>query len=258
MIEIINLTKRFGNLIAVDKLNIKIPPGKIFGFLGPNGAGKTTTIKIMTGLLKPTEGTVLLNNYDILKEPLKAKYSFGYVPDKAFLYEKLTAAEYLRFILNIYYSDTKNDSKNKEKFADNFESKIEKFLELFGLSQWKDSLIEGFSHGMKQRLLFAAALIHEPSILIVDEPLAGLDPYGIRLLRTIFSDFANKGNTVFLSTHSLSEAEKICNLIGILHKGKLITIGTIDEIKEKASLPNSPLEEIFLQLTTEAENEKIY
>lgn len=246
MIEIINLTKRFGDLIAVDNLNLSIAAGKIFGFLGPNGAGKTTTIKIMTGLIKPTAGTVKLNGYDILKEPLKAKQRFGYVPDKAYLYEKLTAAEYLRFVLNIFYSGTNyNYSSNIEDPED----KINRFLDIFGLYQWKDSLIEGFSHGMKQRLLFAAALIHDPSILIVDEPLAGLDPLGIKLLRKIFTDFAAKGNTVFLSTHSLTEAERICDIIGILHKGKLITIGTIEEIKKNSLLPDSPLEEIFLQLT---------
>jgi len=255
MIDIINLTKKFGDLIAVDNLNLLIPAGKIFGFLGPNGAGKTTTIKIMTGLIKPTNGTVILNGYDILKEPLKAKQCFGYVPDKAYLYEKLTAAEYLNFVLNIFYSDANetistNASIKFPQRLKNIEDRINSYLELFGLIQWKDSLIESFSHGMRQRLLFAAALIHEPSILIVDEPLAGLDPIGIKLLRKIFLDFASKGNTVFLSTHSLSEAEKICNLIGILHKGKLITVGTIDEIKKKSLSPDSPLEEIFLQLTS--------
>ncbi len=246
MIEIINLTKKFGDLIAVDNLNLSIAAGKIFGFLGPNGAGKTTTIKIMTGLIKPTAGTVKLNGYDILKEPLKAKQCFGYVPDKAYLYEKLTAAEYLMFVLNIFYSGT---NYNYSGTIEDPEDKINRFLDIFGLSQWKDSLIEGFSHGMKQRLLFAAALIHDPSILIVDEPLAGLDPLGIKLLRKIFTDFAAKGNTVFLSTHSLTEAERICDIIGILHKGKLITIGTIEEIKKNSLLPDSPLEEIFLQLT---------
>lgn len=241
MIEVNGLTKKYGELVAVNELNLNISEGKLFGFLGPNGAGKTTTIKIMTGLIKATNGTVKIAGYDIEKEPIKAKASFGYVPDKAFLYDKLTAFEYMQFVMRVYYKKSnllKNSNLINEK------------LEEFGLLRWKDSLIESFSHGMKQRLLFAAALIHEPKVLIIDEPLSGLDPMGIKLIREILINYVNKGNTVFMSTHSLAEAEKMCNLIGIINEGKLIALGDIYEIKQKALLPNSPLEEVFLQLTS--------
>ncbi|OGF62407.1 MAG: ABC transporter [Candidatus Fischerbacteria bacterium RBG_13_37_8] len=240
MIEIKNLTKKYGELTAVNNLSMTIPKGKIFGFLGPNGAGKTTTIKIMTGLMKPTSGQILIAGYDIDKQNIQAKQCFGYVPDKGYLYEKLTAFEFLQFIVNVFNTDSNMNQYHV----------IHEYLELFSLLQWKDSLIESFSHGMRQRLLFAAALIHQPLAIIIDEPLAGLDPLGMRLIRTVLTDFAAKGNTVFMSTHSLSEAEKICDLLGIIHKGNLVAMGTFQEIKQKALLPDSPLEEIFLQLTS--------
>jgi len=240
MIELKNLTKKYGELVAVNNVNLTIPAGKIFGFLGPNGAGKTTTIKMMTGLMKATSGSISIGGYDIEKEHLKAKKCFGYVPDKAFLYEKLTASEYLSFILHVFHCTTAT-----------IQQEIDEYLKIFGLLQWKDSLIESFSHGMRQRLLFASALIHQPKVLIVDEPLAGLDPLGIRLIREILAEFASRGNTVFMSTHSLTEAEKICNLMGIITRGTIIAFGTVDEIKQKTSQPNSALEEIFLQLTSE-------
>jgi ABC-2 type transport system ATP-binding protein len=239
MIEIVGLTKKYGELIAVNELNLSIAEGKLFGFLGPNGAGKTTTIRIMTGLIKATSGSVKIAGYDIEKQPIQAKRCFGYVPDKAYIYEKLTAFEYLQFIINVY------GIKNNDNLINNK-------LEEFGLLSWRDALIESFSHGMKQRLLFAAALIHEPKVLIIDEPLAGLDPLGIKLIRQILIDYVNKSNTVFMSTHSLSEAEKMCNLLGIINKGKLIAFGDMKEIRQKALLPNSPLEEVFIQLTSES------
>ncbi len=242
MIEIIGLTKKYGDIVAVDNLNLNIPAGTLFGFLGPNGAGKTTTIKIMTGLIKATNGIVKINGYDIERNPIEAKKSFGYVPDRAYLYEKLTAYEYIQFIINVYKKDNNTFSSNI----------INEQLEKFGLINWKDSLIESFSHGMKQRLLFASALIHKPKVLIIDEPLAGLDPLGIKLIREVLIDYIKKGNTVFMSTHSLSEAEKMCNLLGIINKGKLIALGDVKEIQEKATLPDSPLEEVFIQLTSES------
>ncbi|HLB25634.1 MAG TPA: ABC transporter ATP-binding protein, partial [Nitrospirota bacterium] len=175
LIEIKGLTKKFGNLTAVDGLSLSVEAGEIFGFLGPNGAGKTTTLKMMAGLIRPTSGGVSIDGHDILKEPAEAKSVMGYVPDRPFVYEKLTALEFMRFIGGLYSMDQAEAGPRSEEF-----------LSLFGLSDWKDELVEGFSHGMRQRLVMAAALLHRPKVLVVDEPLVGLDPRGVRLLREVF------------------------------------------------------------------------
>jgi len=238
LIEIKGLTKKFGNLTAVDGLSLSVEAGEIFGFLGPNGAGKTTTLKMMAGLIRPTSGGVSIDGHDILKEPAEAKNVMGYVPDRPFVYEKLTALEFMRFIGGLYSMDQAEAGPRSEEF-----------LSLFGLSDWKDELVEGFSHGMRQRLVMAAALLHRPKVLVVDEPLVGLDPRGVRLLREVFLSLKSEGAAFLMSTHSLDLAERISDRIGIINRGRLIAVGSVDEIRKTAELPGSALEEIFIKLT---------
>lgn len=238
MIRLINLTKKFNEILAVDHINLEVKSGSIMGFIGPNGAGKTTTIKMMVGILKPTYGKILLNGIDISKEPLKAKYIVGYIPDRPFIYEKLTGYEFLLFISSLY------DISKEE--ADH---RIDSLLDRFELLDFKDELIETYSHGMKQRLIMCSAFIHDPDILIIDEPMVGLDPKGIKMIKELLKSYANKGKTIFVSTHSLDMAEAISDEIAIINKGKVIANGTIDELRMKAGI-SGELEDIFLKLTT--------
>ena len=239
MIELRELTKRYGNTVAVDRLTLEIPSGSIFGFLGPNGAGKTTTIRLMMGLLEPSAGTVRLGGFDLHAEPLRAKALCGFVPDRPHVYEKLTGAEFLDFAADLYHVD-----------ADAKRARRERLLEVFDLCEWRDELAESYSHGMKQRLVMAAALMHAPRILIVDEPTVGMDPRGARLLKRLFRDLAADGATVFMSTHSLEVAEELCDRIGIILRGRLIAIGTVDELHEQAGRHDgATLESVFLRLT---------
>ena len=212
-------------------------PGEIFGFLGPNGAGKTTTIRMMMGLHLPTSGSIRLGGFDLRRDSLEAKRLCGFVPDRPFLYEKLTAAELLRLSGDLYGVPPARS-----------EARIKELLELFDLSDWAGELIESFSHGMKQRLAFAAALLHEPRLLIVDEPMVGMDPRGARILRSLLASLAERGTTIFLSTHSLEVAEALCNRIGILQNGRLIALGTLEELRRQAG-HGQRLEEVFLKLT---------
>ena len=235
MIELINLTKKFASLTAVDNLNLKIATGEIFGFLGANGAGKTTTIKMMVGLLKPTVGTIIIGGRDISKEPLEVKKIIGYIPDRSFLYEKLTAREFLQFVAGLYGISKKDCS-----------DKIKRLLHLFSLEEWGDELIESFSHGMRQRLVLSSALIHNPKVIIVDEPVVGLDPQGSRLVKTVFKNLIRAGVTVFLSTHVLAIAEELCDRIAIIHEGKMIALGTMGDMQNKG---DEGLESLFLRLT---------
>ncbi len=236
MIKLINLTKNYGKLTAVNKINLHVTQGEIFGFLGPNGAGKTTTIKMMAGLLQPTGGSILINGHDVQKEPLKAKFITGFIPDRPFLYEKLTATEFMNFVAALY------EMKDSRK-------RIRKLLDLFGLPEWADELVENFSHGMKQRLVMASALLHEPKVLVVDEPMVGLDPRGARLVKDIFKDLASKGVTVFMSTHTLEIVEQMCTRVAIINKGELIADGSVEDLGRMASMSASHLEPIFLKLT---------
>ena len=235
MIKTKNLTKRFGNITAVDSLNIEVIKGEIFGFLGPNGAGKTTTIKMLAGIIPPTSGTAYIGGYDIIKEPIKAKKLVGFIPDQPFLYEKLTGYEFLRLIGYLYNIDGKK-----------LETNIELYLELFQLKDWATELIENFSHGMKQRLVMSAAFLHEPEIIIVDEPMVGLDPKGIQLVKDIFR---KKEVTIFMSTHTLPIAEEICDRIAIINEGKLVAIGTMDNLREMIKEGEKRLEPLFLKIT---------
>jgi ABC-2 type transport system ATP-binding protein len=239
MIRVENLTKRYAQTLAVDHLSLAVPAGEVFGFLGPNGAGKTTTIRMMMGLLQPTEGRVLLGGYDLARQPLLAKQLCGFVPDRPHVYEKLTGAEFLDFAAGLYHLP-----------ADVTRSRRGQLLDLFDLAAWADELIESYSHGMKQRLVMAAALIHLPRILIVDEPMVGMDPRGARLLKHTFRTLAREGVAVFMSTHSLEVAEETCDRIGIIQQGRLIALGTVDELRAQAGRePDSRLEPIFLSLT---------
>ncbi len=244
MIQCIALRKQYGDLVAVHDLDLEIAPGEVFGFLGPNGAGKTTTIRMMTGLLEPSGGRVLLGGHDLATEPEAAKALLGYVPDQPFLYDKLTAKEFLSFIGGLYRVD-----------RDDIRERSIDLLEEFGLVDRTEELVETFSHGMKQRLALAAALIHRPKILILDEPMVGMDPQGALALRHLLGGLAASGVTIFLSTHSLPVAEELCDRIGILDHGKLIAQGTLAELQVRASefpdLVNSEdsLESVFLSLT---------
>ena len=237
MIELERLTKRYGGFTAVEELSLRVDRGEIFGFLGPNGAGKTTTIRMMMGLLLPTSGRIRLGGFDLADDPIAAKRLSGFVPDRPFLYEKLTAAELLRFCGDLYEVDPRVR-----------EARIEKLLEVFDLVEWAGELIESFSHGMKQRLAFAAALLHEPQLLVVDEPMVGMDPRGARMLRSLLRSLAREGATLFLSTHSLEIAEALCDRIGIIQAGRLVAVGTLEELRQRAGNAQG-LEEIFLKLT---------
>jgi len=236
MIKLINLTKNYGKLIAVNQINLEVAQGEIFGFLGPNGAGKTTTIKMMAGLLQPTSGSILIGGYDVQKEPLKSKFITGFIPDRPFLYEKLTATEFMQFVARLYeMSDP--------------DRRIKELLNLFGLPEWANELVENFSHGMKQRLVMASALLHEPKVLVVDEPMVGLDPRGARLVKDLFKDLAAKGVTVFMSTHTLEIVEQMCTRVAIINKGDIIAEGSVEDLGRMARMPDSHLEPIFLKLT---------
>ncbi|MEK6561634.1 MAG: ABC transporter ATP-binding protein, partial [Candidatus Binatota bacterium] len=235
MIRLENLSKHYGRLAAVDSLNLEVQRGEIFGFLGPNGAGKTTTIRVMMGILRATSGRVTLGGYDVEQEPEKAKAITGFIPDRPFIYEKLSGREFLKFVGSLHRVD-----------AALLQRRIPELLEHFELSDWKDELVESYSHGMKQRLVLCASLIHQPKILIVDEPMVGIDPRGTRMLKDLFLSLAKKGTTLFLSTHSISIAEEICQRIGIIHKGKLIASGTMADLYRLAKVKEGRLESVFL------------
>ncbi len=243
MIEIKHLVKRYGSLLAVNDISFEINRGELFGFLGPNGAGKTTTMKILAGLLQPTAGEVRIDGINQQDAPVETKKRIGYIPDRPFIYEKLTAHEFLLFMAGLY-NIPKHDAKQD----------AERLLSLFGLSAQTHELVENFSHGMKQRLTMASALIHKPRVIIVDEPMVGLDPKGSLLIRKIFRSLCEEeGVTILLSTHTLSIAEEVCDRIGIIYKGQLIALGTLGELHQQAQQEDSGLEEIFLALTEEQE-----
>ncbi len=228
----------YKGLRAVDHIHLDVKKGDIFGFLGPNGAGKTTTIRMMAGVLKPTEGSIIIDEKDISQEPSEVKRVIGFIPDRPFLYEKLTGNEFLRFIARLYHLN--HSSSLKKRLAE--------LMDLFELDHWGDELIESYSHGMKQRLVMCSALLHDPKVLIVDEPMVGLDPKGARLVKDIFKAQASKGTTIFMSTHSLEVAQEVCEEIAIIQAGKIIAKGTPEALKKEAGVDGS-LENLFLKLT---------
>ncbi|HEX2168629.1 MAG TPA: ABC transporter ATP-binding protein [Longimicrobiales bacterium] len=238
MIRLEGVSKRYGRFTAVQPLNLAVQPGELFGFLGPNGAGKTTTIRMVTGVLRPTEGRIFIGEHDMLADPVSAKRHIGYIPDRPSLYEKLTGAEFLRFVSGLWgRAGAAADARAGE------------LLELFELSAWSDTLVESYSHGMRQKLLIASALVHSPDVIIVDEPMVGLDPKAARMIKDLLRVFADQGGTVFLSTHTLEVAEALCDRIAILHQGAIIASGTMAELRSEAAAGAAGLEEIFLKLT---------
>ena len=242
MIELKKVTKSYvSGKNAVDHLELTVKDGEIFGFLGPNGAGKTTTIKMLTGILKPTEGKILISGKDIEKEAIEAKKNFGYVPDSPEMFLRLRGMEYLNFIADMYDMDSRERKEIVEELAQKFE-----------MQGNLNNKISEYSHGMKQKIFIMGVLMHQPKNWIMDEPMTGLDPKASHLLKELMREHANKGSTVFFSTHVLEVAEKICDRIGIINNGKLITVGTVEEIK-KQFCGNESLENIFLEIT---ENEK--
>jgi ABC-2 type transport system ATP-binding protein len=241
LIDLFHLSKNFGSFQAVRDVTLQIPPGEIFGFLGPNGAGKTTTIRMMGGLMKPSSGRVCLDGKDVLRQPEEAKSILGFIPDRPYLYEKLTGLEFLDFIADLHGVKTGNPRQKR----------IHDLLHFFDLQGWSQELVESYSHGMRQRLAIAAALLHRPKVLIIDEPMVGLDPKGTRLVKGLFRDLSKKGVAIFMSTHTLELAEEVCQRIGIIHEGRVIALGTMEELRVKAKTTDVRLEPLFLKLTGE-------
>jgi ABC-2 type transport system ATP-binding protein len=233
-----NLVKKYGTFTAVDDISITVQPGQILGFLGPNGAGKTTTIKLLAGLLKPDAGSIIINGYNIAEEPVKCKLHTGHIPDRPFLYEKLTGNEFLRFIASLYHMTTEK-----------FEKNVNHLLDLFDLIDWQGHLIESYSHGMRQKLIMTSVFMLETPTIIVDEPMVGLDPKSARIVKELFKNHARIGGSIFLSTHSLEIAEELCGQIAIILNGRIKAIGNMETLRQKASLEESDLEEVFLELT---------
>jgi ABC-2 type transport system ATP-binding protein len=245
MIELSHVTKRYGPKVAVQDLNLAVPPGELFAFLGPNGAGKTTTIKMLCGLLFPTEGTVKVGGFDVRAQGDRARPLVSYVPDQPFLYEKLTGREFLQFTCDLYGMD-----------RDHSADRIARVVEQFHLEDFADDLTERYSHGMRQRTVFAAALVHEPRLLIADEPTVGLDPKSIRELKVLLREQAASGVTVFLSTHTLDIAQELADRIGIIDHGRMLALGTMADLRKQAARDGS-LEDLFLKITEEAAAEAV-
>ena len=237
-LKLINLTKRFGDFTAVNDVSLPVHKGEIFGFLGPNGAGKTTTIKMVAGLLKPDQGQIIVNGHDLDADPLACKQDTGYIPDRPWLYEKLTALEYLQFIGSLY-----------DLAPDDFNRETEKYLKLFDLAEWRHHLIESYSHGMRQKLVMTSMLMLRTPLIVVDEPMVGLDPKSARIVKELFKNLAADGTSIFLSTHSLEIAEELCNRIGIISDGHLLTVGDMAALRRESGGKDSDLEQIFLALT---------
>jgi ABC-2 type transport system ATP-binding protein len=240
MIRTEGLSKRYGDFVALHPLDLHVRKGEVFGFVGPNGAGKTTTIRVLTGVLPPSQGTVTIDGVDLLNQPVEARRRIGYIPDRPYLYEKLTGWEFLEFIAGLYDLDDER-----------LRVQGERLLKIHGLWEVSDHLIEGYSHGMKQRLILSATMLHRPRLLVVDEPMVGLDPRGARLIKQVFREVAAEGRTVFLSTHSLDVAQEVCDRIAILHKGRIVALGTLAELRKAAKAGDASLEGIFLKITQE-------
>ncbi len=239
MIELCGLTRRFGDMLAVDHVDLTVEPGELFVFLGPNGAGKTTTIKLITGLLRPDEGRAIVCGHDVQAEPLAVRRLLSYVPDQPFLYEKLTGREFLKFVGNMYGME-----------PEAIQEGIGRLSELFEMGDFLDEAGESYSHGMKQRVVISAAWLHDPQVIVIDEPLVGLDPKGANTLKRILRRQTAAGVTVFMSTHTLAVAEETADRVGIIRRGRLVTVGDLDAIY-RAARTNERLEDAFLRLTAE-------
>lgn len=246
MIRLEGLTKRYGDFTAVDGVDLEIPSGEIFGLLGPNGAGKTTTLRMIVGILRPDAGRVLVDGSDVAADPFAAKSRLGFVPDRPFVYEKLTGEELLRFVAGLYGQD-----------GAGVEERIDELMDLWGLEPWRDQLVESYSHGMRQKLILSSALVHRPSALVIDEPMVGLDPSAARLLKRILRSFADRGGTVLVSTHTLEFAEALCDRLAVIQEGNILTSGTMDELRSQAALEQGRLEEVFLKLVGGADEQRL-
>jgi ABC-2 type transport system ATP-binding protein len=240
MIKLTNLTKRYGGFTAVNAINLEVPKGELFGFLGPNGAGKTTTLRMISGILRPTSGSVQIGGIDLVANPVAAKSKLGFIPDRPFIYEKLTGAEFLRFVAGLY---------NQE--GAQIEHRARELLALFDLEQWADEMVESYSHGMRQKLIISSAFVHRPEVIVVDEPMVGLDPKAARILKDLFREYTHRGHTIMMSTHTLEVAETLCDRIGIIQGGVIRACGTMQELRANAETGTMGLEDIFLRLTGE-------
>ncbi len=238
MIRLAELTKRYGKFTAVDAITLHVPRGELFGLLGPNGAGKTTTMRMIAGILRPTGGSITVAGIDLLARPLAAKAKLGFIPDRPFVYDKLTGGEFLRFAAALY---------GQQGAA--IERRIDELLELFELAPWKGELTENYSHGMRQKLIICSAFVHRPELIVVDEPMVGLDPKSARLLKDLFRQFVDRGGTVLMSTHTLEVAEVMCDRIAIVYRGKVAAQGTLADLREQTASGSSSLEDMFLKLT---------
>jgi ABC-2 type transport system ATP-binding protein len=238
VIRLENLTKLYGSFVAVDDISLEVKGGELFGLLGPNGAGKTTTLRMIAGILRPNGGRVLIGEDDVHVSPIAAKRQLGFIPDRPFVYDKLTGAEFLRFVAGLYGQE-----------GSSVERRIAELLEVFELTSWRDELVEAYSHGMRQKLIISSALIHRPACIVVDEPMVGLDPKAARLLKDIFRQFVGKGGTVVMSTHTLEVAEAMCDRVAIMQHGKIVANGTVAELRHQHRAGDASLEDLFLKLT---------
>ena len=253
MISAVGVTKKFGDNIAVENLNLEVKSGEIFGFLGPNGAGKTTTISMLIGMLVPTSGRIEIDGIDVVKDPTRAKALIGYVPDQPNMYEKLTAMEFLMFVSSLYGIE-----------PDKARKKANNLLEMFGLTDRANELLGGFSHGMKQKVVMSSALVHDPKVVFMDEPTVGLDPRSAKMVKDILKGLADHGVTVFLTTHILEIAERMCDRVGIIQKGRLLAVGTMEELRHQTEIQTGDsnteaksLEDLFLELTGGSEYDEV-
>jgi ABC-2 type transport system ATP-binding protein len=238
MIQLFALTKKFGSFTAVDRVTLSVPKGALYGFLGPNGAGKTTTLRMIAGILRPTAGQVLIGGDDVVRRPLAAKMRLGFIPDRPFVYDKLTGAEFLRFVAGLYGQE-----------GQVVERRIDELLDVFELATWKNELIESYSHGMRQKLIISSALIHRPEVIVVDEPMVGLDPRAARLLKDLFRGFVARGGTVLMSTHTLEIAEALCDQLAIIQGGRIVAAGAMADLRRQHDAGDLGLEDLFLRLT---------
>jgi len=238
MIRLTKLSKKYGKFTAVDGIDMEIHRGELFGFLGPNGAGKTTTMRMIAGILQPTSGKIEIAGDDIAADPIRAKSRLGFIPDRPYVYDKLTGAEFLRFVAALYGQE-----------GEPVERRMEELLDLFELMPWKDELVESYSHGMRQKLIISSALLHRPEVIVVDEPMVGLDPKGQRFLKELFRAFVDRGGTVLMSTHTLDTVEEMCDRIGIIVGGRILACGTMAEVRNQTEGGDARLEELFLKLT---------
>ena len=238
MIEIRSLTKRYGTFTAVDSIDLSVARGEVFGFLGPNGAGKTTTMRMVAGILRPTSGSITVAGVDLLQHPVEAKSQLGFIPDRPFIYEKLTGSEFLRFVAGLY-----------DQEGPQVEHRGRELLALFDLEEWRDELVESYSHGMRQKLIISSAFIHRPAVIVVDEPMVGLDPKAAKILKDLFREYVRRGHTIMMSTHTLEVAETMCDRIGIIQSGRMRAFGTMAELRAHTGDADKGLEEIFLRLT---------